>query len=77
MVLKKIKNIVFIIIIFLFGCNYNNSSRKKNKIIKKNKKVSVLKNKIIKKSEDFFLNEKNAIPFLYKYEKKIKKIRLE
>ena len=81
MFLKKIKNIAFIIIIILFGCNYNNSSQKKNKIIKKNKttkNISNLKNETIKKSENFFLNEKNAIPFFYKYEKENKenKVRI-
>ena len=80
MVLKKIKNILFIIII-LFGCNYNNISPKKNKTIEKNKtnqKVSNLENEIIKKSENFILNEKNAIPFFYKYEKENKenKVRI-
>ena len=81
MFLKKIKNIAFIIIIILFGCNYNNSSQKKNKIIKKNKttkNITNLKNETIKKSENFFLNEKNAIPFFYKYEKENKenKVRI-
>jgi len=52
MFLKNIKNIAFIIIIVLFGCNYNNNSPKKNKIIKKNKtvkEISNLKNETIKK----------------------------
>tara|TARA_B100001250_G_scaffold22810_1_gene19202 strand:+ start:1408 stop:2124 length:717 start_codon:yes stop_codon:yes gene_type:complete len=82
MVFKKIKNILFIlIIIILFACNNNNISPKKNKTIEKNKtnqKVSNLKNEIIKKSENFFLNEKNTIPFFYKYEKENKenKVRI-
>ena len=82
MFLKKIKNILFIlIIIILFACNNNNISPKKNKTIEKNKtnqKVSNLENEIIKKSENFFLNEKNAIPFFYKYEKENKenKVRI-
>ena len=83
MVFKKIKNILFIlIIIILFACNNNNIGPKKNKTIEKNKtnqKVSNLENEIIKKnSENFFLNEKNAIPFFYKYEKENKenKVRI-
>ncbi|MBK78441.1 MAG: peptidylprolyl isomerase [Flavobacteriaceae bacterium] len=80
MFFKKNKNIAFIIIIILFGCNYNNSTPKKNKIIKKNKTVkniSNLKNEAIKKSENFFLNEKNAIPFFYEYEKENKENKIK
>ena len=80
MFLKNIKNIAFIIIIILFGCNYNNNSPKKNKIIKKNKTVkdiSNLKNETIKKPENFFLNEKNAIPFFYEYEKENKENKIK
>ena len=81
MVFKKIKNILFIlIIIILFACNNNNISPKKNKTIEKNKtnqKVSNLENEIIKKSENFILNEKNAIPFFYKYEKENKENKVK
>ena len=80
MFLKKIKNIIFIVILS-FGCNYNNSNIKEINVIEKNnikKNKSNLKNNLINKSENFFLNEKNAIPFFYEYEKENKenKVRI-
>ena len=80
-VLKRIKNIVFIGII-LIGCNYNNNNTKKNEVIQKKKKIEKIKfnfkNDLNKKSDNFFLDEKNAIPFFFEYEKKNKenKIRI-
>ena len=80
-VLKSIKNIVFIGII-LIGCNYNNNNTKKIEVIQKKKKIEKIKpnfkNDLNKKSDNFFLNEKNAIPFFFEYEKKNKenKIRI-
>ena len=79
MFLKKIKNIIFIIIL-LSGCNYNNSNTKEINLIKKNnikKNKSNLKNALINKSQNFFLNEKNAIPFFYEYEKENKENKVK
>jgi len=79
MFLKKIKNIIFIVIL-LSGCNYNNSNTKEINLIKKNKikkNKSNLKNALINKSQNFFLNEKNAIPFFYEYEKRNKENKVK
>ena len=65
-----IKKLLLVSILLIFSCKDNT---KKNPPVK-TKAVALKEIKKPKSNENFILNDKNAIPFFYEYEKKIKKI---
>ena len=77
--MRKVKVVILCIFSVLssYQCDFNRKQNKKNEIIEdtviKTKKVKPLNSKIEKKNEEkeksIVLNDKNAIPFFFKYQK--------
>jgi len=73
----KIHRIIFIAIIVLFiSCVKKNNS---NNITLKKVEKKVIESNTVKENKSFILNDKNAIPFFFKYSKKNKenKVRIQ